>query len=462
MSVARVRMSRRATVKTVDDRADAPSPEAGETPNLHRRGEAGLEADVPAALERLEAIDPAVNAFLEESGRRDRLGSTIPADGPLHGVAVGAKDLYRVDGLPTRGGSRLPASLFEGEESTIVGKLRRAGAVVLGKTAMDEFAYCQPPPTKNPHDLRRTPGGSSGGSAAAVAAGICHLAVGSQTLQSIVVPAAYCGVVGYKPTFGRLTFDGLPLSPSIDTVGFLASRVAHARGAASAVIPDWNDAASSSRPVIGVPEPWGPRPPGVGGWDANETHLTMLRDRGFELRPADVPWNTPEELRVWGMRVGDLLHAEMALAHAGWFDRFANLYGTRTAAAIRAGRAIEAERLQECRAAGPVLTELLEDSASRAGIDCWVCPSASGVAPIGYEDTGDSWMTGLWSYAGLPAVSVPSFDGPDGMPLGIQLVAVPGRDELLLEWAGHVESALASEGTSSVPGTSDTLRGRRS
>ena len=147
--------------------------------------------DVPAALERLEVIDPAVNAFVDETDRRIRIESTRPADGPLRGVAVGAKDLYRVEGLPTRAGSRLPASLFDGDESTIVRELRRAGAVVLGKTAMDEFAYCEPPPTKNPRDRRRTPGGSSGGSAAAVAAGICRLAVGSQTLQSIVVPAAY-------------------------------------------------------------------------------------------------------------------------------------------------------------------------------------------------------------------------------------------------------------------------------
>ena len=431
----------------MDDRADATSPQPRETPDLARSGEAGFEADVPASLERLEALDPAIGAFVAETDRGIRLGSTRPADGPLHGVAVGVKDLYRVAGLPTTGGSRLPASLFDGEESTIVRELRRAGAVVLGKTAMDEFAYCEPPPTKNPHDRRRTPGGSSGGSAAAVAAGICRLAVGSQTLQSIVVPAAYCGVVGYKPTFGRLAFDGLPLSPSIDTVGFLASSVAHIQRAVSAVIPDWHEPAPPSPPIIGVPEPWGPRPRGVGGWDAHERHLSVLRGQGFELRPTSVPWNDPEELHLWGGRVGDLLHAEMALAHAGWFDRFAHLYRPRTAEAIRAGRAIPPERLRECRAAGPRLTELLEDGGAQAGIDCWICPSASGVASIGYQDTGDSWMTGLWSYAGLPAVSLPVFDGPDGMPLGIQLVAAPGRDELLLGWARYVGSALTDDRT---------------
>ncbi len=407
---------------------------------------------MPTALERLEAIDPGVNAFVDEPDRRIRLGSTRPADGPLHGVAVGVKDLYRVEGLPTTGGSRLPVSLFDGEESAIVRELRRAGAIVLGKTAMDEFAYCEPPTTKNPRDPRRTPGGSSGGSAAAVAAGICRVAIGSQTLQSIVVPAAYCGVVGYKPTFGRLAFDGLPLSPSIDTVGFLASDVADVHGAARAVIPDWHEPASSRHPAIGVPETWWPQPPGVRGWAAHQMHLDVLRDRGFDLRSASVPWDTPAELRDWSMRVGDLLHAEMALAHAGWFDRFAPLYRPRTAAAIRAGRGIAAERLRECRAAQPVLTELLVERMSTAGVDCWVCPSATGVAPIGYDDTGDSWMTGLWSYAGLPCVSLPILDGPEGMPLGLQLVAAPGHDELLLGWAGLVASALAHGGPPRVWG----------
>ena len=133
----------------------------------------------------------------------------------------------------------------------------------------------------------------------------------------------------------------------------------------------------------------------------------------------------------------------MALAHAGWFDRFAHLYRPRTAEAVRWGRSIGPERLRECREAGADLLDQLREGAARDGIDCWICPSAGGVAPIGVEDTGDGSMTALWSYAGLPAVSLPVFDGPDGMPLGVQLVATPGRDEQLLGWAERVETALA-------------------
>jgi Asp-tRNA(Asn)/Glu-tRNA(Gln) amidotransferase A subunit family amidase len=402
-----------------------------------------VEAAVASALGRLEAIDPDIRAFVDEPDRRGRLEADACPDGPLHGVPVAVKDLYRVDGLPTRAGSRLPASVFEGEESSIVTDLEQAGAVVLGKTDMDEFAYCEPPPTKNPRDPRRTPGGSSGGSAAAVAAGICRLATGSQTLQSVVVPAAYCGVVGYKTSFGRPVFDGIPLVPSIDSVGFLASSVADVRTAASAIVPDWNDpSSSSSPPVLGTLEPWGD-PSLVGdGWRAFASHVELLRGRGFELRPTSVPWNDPDVRREWGARVFDLLLGEMAIAHAPWFDRYADLYRPSTAEAVRGGRKITAERIRECRDARSELAGELEDLAAAAGIDAWVCPSARGVAPIGYQDTGDATMTGLWSYAGFPAVSLPIFDGPDGLPLGIQVVTTSGHDEQLLAWAAHVETAL--------------------
>jgi Asp-tRNA(Asn)/Glu-tRNA(Gln) amidotransferase A subunit family amidase len=383
-----------------------------------------LNSDISRALERLEAIDPGIEAFVDESDRLHRSEASPPADGPLHALAVAVKDLYRVDGIPTRAGSRLPPSLFEGDESLVVSKLKHAGAVVLGKTAMDEFAYCEPPPTKNPRDPRRTPGGSSGGSAAAVAAGICRLAVGSQTLQSVIVPAAYCGVVGYTSTFGRLPFDGIALAPSMDTVGFLAPSVADLRTGVSALVPDWNEPRASSPPVLGMLEPWGSPSLVADGWRALETHLEVLRGHGLEVRHTSVPWNDPDERRKWGMRIGDLLHGEMALAHAPWFDRFAHLYGPRTAEAVRGGRAVTVERLSECREAAPILAGMLQESASLAGIDCWICPSARGVAPLGYEDTGNSTMTGFWSYAGFPAISLPVFDGPDGLPLGVQLVTM--------------------------------------
>lgn len=420
---------------------------------------ASTDLDIAVALERLEAIDPDIRAFVDETNRRGRLETMAPAEGPLLGLPIGVKDLYRVDGLPTRGGSRLPPFIFEGEESLVVTKLKEAGAVVLGKTAMDEFAYCEPPPTKNPRDPRRTPGGSSGGSAAAVASGICRLAVGSQTLQSIVVPAAFCGVVGFKLTFGRLEFDGLPLAPSIDSVGFLATSVADLRATVSALLPDGHEPPAPSPPVLGVLKPWG-GPQLAKGWRAHEAHLELLRRQGFELRPTSVPWGTPEDLGNWGSRVGDLLHAEMAQVHGPWFDRFAHLYRQRTAEAIRKGQAISAERVRQCRVDGSTLAAVLHEELSGTGIDCWVCPSTGGVAPLGYEDTGDPSMTSLWSYAGFPALSLPVFDGPGAMPLGIQLVAPPGRDEALLGWGSYVERILAEATLPIDAGSRDCRVGR--
>jgi Asp-tRNA(Asn)/Glu-tRNA(Gln) amidotransferase A subunit family amidase len=351
------------------------------------------------------------------------------------------KDLFRVTGLPTRAGSRLPPEVFEGDESWIVTELKRAGAVVLGKTAMDEFAYCEPPPTRNPRDARRTPGGSSGGSAAAVAAGICRLAVGSQTLQSVVVPAAYCGAVGFKASFERLPFDGIPLAPSIDSVGFLAPSVADVR-VASAIIPDWAEPPDPSPPVLGVPEPAGSSSTVDGGWRVLPTHLETLRRRGFELRRSRLPWDDTDARRLWGMRVGDLLHAEMAIAHAPWYDRFEHLYRPRTAEGVRIGRRISSDRLRECRDMRAVLAQELRDRAASEGIDGWICPSTREVAPVGYQETGDSALTGFWSYAGFPAISLPVFEDPEQMPLGVQLVTFAGRDEHLLGWAARAESAL--------------------
>jgi Asp-tRNA(Asn)/Glu-tRNA(Gln) amidotransferase A subunit family amidase len=400
---------------------------------------------VGAALQRLESVDPSIEAFVSEPTRRSRLESSPPRDGPLQGVAVGVKDLYRVDGIPTRAGSQLPAEVFEGDESWIVTTLRDAGAAVLGKTALDEFAYCEPPPTKNPRDPDRTPGGSSGGSAAAVASGICRLAVGSQTLQSVIVPASYCGIVGYKATFGRMPFDGIPLSPSMDTVGFLAPSVAGLRSDVASLVPDWRDAGSSTPSVLGILEAWGTPEIVADGWSGYRRHLETLRGRGVELRPVDVPWNDPEGIRDWGRRIGDLLHGEMALAHAGWFDRFAHLYRPRTAKAVRHGRTIPPERVLEGRRARGDLATLLQESASASGIDAWICPATVSVAPIGYQETGDGTMTAFWSYAGFPSITLPVFDGPDGMPLGIQLVAPPGRDEHLFFCAELLEAALAHD-----------------
>ncbi|MDQ3007957.1 MAG: amidase, partial [Chloroflexota bacterium] len=158
----------------------------------------------------------------------------------LFGALVGVKDIFHVEGFVTQAGSRLLSGLLQGTEAKSVTRLKEAGALIFGKTVTTEFAYFFPGPTRNPHNPEHTPGGSSSGSAAAVAAGFCHMALGTQTIGSIIRPAAFCGVVGFKPTYDRISREGvIPLSPSLDHIGFFTSDVETAKHAAAVLIGDW-------------------------------------------------------------------------------------------------------------------------------------------------------------------------------------------------------------------------------
>lgn len=388
-----------------------------------------LRAD--EALLRIAGRDGGIQAFVEVASP-----DTV-ADGDATAVAV--KDLFRVDGFSTRAGSALPPERFGGSESDIVGRLKRAGFAVIGKTAMDEFAYCEPPATKNPLDPSRTPGGSSGGSAAAVAAGMCDFAVGSQTLQSTIVPAAYCGIIGFKPTYERWPFDGVPLSPSIDTVGFFARRVGTMDAAVSLVDSSRRSDAAPPRRV-GVPAPWGLRSH-TDGWRRFVRHADLLHDAGSELVPCEVPWNTDGSW--WAAVVGDLVRREMADVHAEWFADHADRYRPRTAAAIAAGSSVDDDRLQECRQAQAAMSIQLDQQMNELELDCYICPSVCDVAPVGYEITGDSWMTCFWSFAGLPCLSIPIFEPDEAMPRGVQLIGRRNHDKALLARGLAVESLVA-------------------
>ena len=212
--------------------------------------------DLTAKLDQLEtryAIrEPQVRAFLPEWKPFERLRQearsltkAFPDAGqrpPLFGITLGVKDIFHVDGFPTHGGSDLPPETIGGPEADSVTPLKQAGALIVGKTVTTEFAYFAPGPTRNPHNSLHTPGGSSSGSAAAVAAGLCDLALGTQTIGSINRPAAFCGVVGYKPTYDRISKKGvIPLAPSLDHVGLFSQEVGLARKAARLLARDWKE-----------------------------------------------------------------------------------------------------------------------------------------------------------------------------------------------------------------------------
>jgi Asp-tRNA(Asn)/Glu-tRNA(Gln) amidotransferase A subunit family amidase len=209
-----------------------------------------LFAYIDEMCDRLEKLDPRIEAMLPEPDRRKRvlaeaktLQTRYPDPArrpPLYGALVAVKDIFHVFGFVTKAGSVIPPELFAGPEAACVKMLRDAGALILGKSVTTEFAYFEPGPTRNPHNLTHTPGGSSSGSAAAVAAGLCVLSLGTQTIGSIIRPAAFCGVIGFKPTLGRVPTEGLVyFSRTLDQVGFFAQDMAGIELASSVLCRQW-------------------------------------------------------------------------------------------------------------------------------------------------------------------------------------------------------------------------------
>lgn len=411
---------------------------------------------VQRTCDRIDAVDPQVRAFVPEDGRRTRLleaaraaaGSRGPAGRPaLHGVPVGIKDIVHVDGLPTRAGSALPPEVLGGAQATVVDRLRAAGALIAGKTVTAEFAVTAPGPTRNPHNLAHTPGGSSSGSAAAVAAGMVPLAIGTQTVGSMIRPAAYCGVVGFKPTYGRIPLDGvIPNALSFDTLGCYATDVAGVALAASVLLDGWQvdgspeqgPADGARRPVLGIP---------VGPYleRAGDEALRALKEQRELLRAAGYAVHEVPVMDDFEQIVDQLFmmnRYEVARAHADWFARFGDRYREQTTAAIRQGHSIVDAAYAAARERRTAFRERFATDGAAAGIDLWIAPSATGPAPADLTTTGTSIMCLPWSNAGLPSLSLPAGRAANGLPLGLQLVGGFGTDEALLSAAAGIEAAV--------------------
>lgn len=402
-----------------------------------------------ALWERVDEIDAELQSFVPEAGRRDRVAAELAAvedeyaeERPsLYGIPVGVKDIFNVRGVLTRGGSDVPAHVLTGPEAGVVDRLRAAGAVVMGKTVTTEFAYTAPGPTRNPHNLDHTPGGSSSGSAAGVAAGLFPLAIGSQTGGSVIRPAAFCGVVGFKPTHDRIPTDGvLPLSGALDTVGFFTQDVAGMQRAAPVVCDDWEPRRDPVfDPTLGVPADAYLDQASQEGRELFETHLETLAAAGYEIQRTD--------LFAAASRISEqhqtLMKAESALAHHEWFDAHGDAYREQTADFIADGRAVTAGELASARAEQRRLRETVTATMADAGIDAWVTPAAPGPAPEGIESTGNSIMNRFWTYVGVPAATVPAGTASNGLPVGLQCTAAPGEGESLLAWAADLRAALA-------------------
>jgi len=437
-------------------------------------------------LDELAALvgrrEPEVLALLPEDGRFDRLRREAadllrrypePATRPpLFGALLGVKDIFRAGDFPTRAGTDLPPELFAGPEASSVTALLAAGALLLGKTVTTEFAYFAPGPTRHPLSAALgadyTPGGSSSGSAAAVAAGFCDLALGTQTIGSVIRPAAFCGVVGFKPTFGRVPVDGIiPLAPSADTVGWFARTVAEVARAAAVLLDDRPPTTDDSQkpPTLvgyppsvissgrGQPSAVGGLSPGVrlgipaGPYLARASaealaHFDVvcdrLRDAGHDVRPVPA---MPDFDAIY-QRHNDLVAAEAARTHAAWFPVYRDHYHPKTADLIRRGQGVSDDDYRRAVAGREQLRETLYDLMARHGLDAWIAPAATGPAPRGLASTGDPVMALPWTHAGLPAIALPAGANALGLPLGVQLVGRFGADEALLAAALSVEAEL--------------------
>ena len=406
-------------------------------------------------LDRLESLfaerEPEVLAFLPEEGRFERLrreASALEARWPdperrppLFGVPVGVKDIFHVDGFETGGGSRLPPEILRGSEAASVTTLREAGALILGKAVSTEFAYFAPGPTRNPWNPEHTPGGSSSGSAAAVGAGLCPLALGTQTIGSILRPAAFCGVVGFKPSYERISRDGvIPLAPSYDHIGFFTPDVEGARRAASALCRDWRPGSPGRKPRLGVPEgPYLDRASGEGLVHFREV-CHRLAAAGYDVEPVPALLDFDEILE----RHFRVFAAEAARVHRDWFARYGDLYDRRTADLIRRGQQVTDDQLASDLGGREELRNVLTAQVDERGIDLWISPPALGAAPRGLDSTGDPVMNVPWTHAGMPAVNLPAGRNSSGLPLGLQVAARWWADEDLLAWAESLEAALRS------------------
>ena len=403
-------------------------------------------------LARIDEVEAAVHAwaFLDRDHARQQAEAADlhrkhgKALGPLHGVPIGIKDIIDTGDMPTELGSPLWAGRTPRQDAAVVARLRAAGAVIMGKTVTTEYAYRQPGRTTNPHDATRTPGGSSSGSAAAVAAHMVPGALGSQTNGSVIRPAAFCGVVGFKPTHGLVPRRGmLLLSRTLDHVGVFARTVPDAALLAETLAgfdeedPDTRPLARPPLAAVAASEP--PLPPRLAfvrtpAWERAEP---VTREAFAELGEvlgdamADVELGASFEPVVAMHRT--IMEVEMAHNLSRDYDKGRDRLSPALRGVIERGRAQAAVDYTAAVAGIPALNGALEPLFDE--FDAIVTPAAPGEAPHGLATTGDPIFCTIWTYLGTPAVTLPLLRSTTGMPLGVQLVARRGGDARLLRTA---------------------------
>lgn len=398
---------------------------------------------------QFEAKEPKILSFIPEKERFKRLREESkvllerypnPKKRPsLFGIPIGIKDIFQVNGFVTRAGSQLPIEELKGVEAACVTTLKSAGALIMGKTVTTEFAYLAPGPTRNPHNPSHTPGGSSSGSAAAVASKLCPLAFGTQTVGSIIRPASFCGVIGYKPSYDRISKAGvIPLSPSVDHVGFFVSNAKDVSFIASLLCNDWKKEESSHKPILGIPE--GPylEKASKEGLSYFRSNCKQLMKAGFDVIPIAAMPNFEEISERHYLIVA----ADAAKVHDKFFNRYSDLYRPITAELIKSGRKISDKSLKDALEGRKKLRDELSQLMDENNFDIWLSPSSTGVAPKSLKSTGNPIMNLPWTHSGLPIINLMTGFNNSGLPIGLQLTGRWYKDEVLSNWAIEIDSAL--------------------
>lgn len=403
----------------------------------------GRQEDVVGAWTHLDREHALMQAEMADDAHR-----AGRAQGPLHGVPVGVKDIFDTMDMPTEDGTPLHAGRTPRRDATPVARLRQAGAVIMGKTVTTEFAVYHPGKTTNPHDPSRTPGGSSSGSAAAVAAGMVPLAIGSQTNGSVIRPASYCGVVGYKPSFGLISRHGvMKESRLLDHVGVFARSVEDAALIAECMI-GFDAADPDTRPTAQPPllamaksdPPVTPRLAFVPSqvWDQaepetqaafEELYGALQEKLGENIERFDLPGSFADAIG-WHRTI---METDLALSLRAEYEQAPERISPVLRAMLERGRS-EYRAFDYARAVESI--ELLNGALEEAffSYDAFITPAATGVAPA-KDTTGSPVFCTTWTLCGLPAVSIPLLQGESGLPIGVQLVGARGNDARLLRTA---------------------------
>jgi Asp-tRNA(Asn)/Glu-tRNA(Gln) amidotransferase A subunit family amidase len=418
-----------------------------------REGLLTSEELVGACLERIRAVEPTVQAwtFLDENHARaqaraaDEHKQSGQPIGPLHGVPVGIKDIIDTGDMPTENGTVLHAGRTPRTDAAVVAMLRAAGAVILGKTVTTECAYFAPGKTRNPRNPEHTPGGSSSGSAAAVAAAMVPLALGSQTNGSVIRPAAFCGVYGFKPTHGLIPRTGvLNLSRALDHVGIFARSLDDIALAAEQ-LAGYDEGDPDTRPRARVPftkisreEP--PIPPLLAfvktpHWDrmsaeAKDAFGELVETLGAQVEELDL---VPSAADAWDWHK-TIMETDMAASFEREWERGRDKLSPQLRSLIERGREVRAVDYQRAVRGIPQIVDSFDDLFMER-YDAILTPAALGSAPKGLGATGDPAFCSLWTLCGMPAISLPLMQDSGGLPIGVQLVGRRGFDARLLRTA---------------------------